>query len=187
MEEKRIDSKLILFTLVLVLITLLLLNHFLEGKSSDEIWDYDNITTAEDIINLGERVEDRDTYYILEEIVTNYLYSYNQLYNENTDTEQASLSYEDYYKYLNPLYKKHLNKSEYNEVAKKFLEKFCVYSESEVEISDYMDVYKVIRNIYSFDGDVYLCECRSDFINKTGYFAVKLQTRDNSYNIMYIE
>ena len=82
MEGQRIDSKLMLFTVVLVLITLLLLNYLFKNNSKEKIWDYNNITTAEDIIYIGNKVEDRKIYYNIEQIVKDYITSY-EVVDEN--------------------------------------------------------------------------------------------------------
>ena len=185
MEGKRVDSKLMLFTLVLVLITLLLLNYFLVGNRKDDIWDYENLNSASSIIYLGESVEDRDTYYILESIVANYIESYVDNYSSKEETQ--TLTYMDYYKYLTDDYKKYLRKNEYSEVAKKFLDKFYVNAKSEYEVMQYMDVNKVIKAIYEFDNNVYLCEVESSYNKIRGYIAIKLDTSKSAFNIVYIE
>ena len=174
MEGKRVDSKLMLFTLVLVLITLLLLNYFLENNRTDGIWNYKELTTADSIIYLGEETKDRTTYYILESIVKDYLNSYVNTYSESIN--ENKIMYEDYYNYLSKNYKKFLNKTEYIEISKNFWEKFYVKTQSEYEVSDHMD-----------SNGVYLCKLESSYTGKTGYIAIALQKTTNSYTIVYIE
>ena len=109
MERKKVDTKLLLFNLVLVLISLLLLNWLLSENRADQIWNYEEINSAADIIHLGENNYDRQTYYILEGIVYEYLNSYIDVYSE----EEDKLNYKDYYKYLTKNYKDYLSQKEY--------------------------------------------------------------------------
>lgn len=185
MEGKRVDTKLLLFTLVLVLITLLLLNYFLKGNNKDEIWNYEEITTAAELIYLGEEINDREIYYTLESIVQQYLNSYVNTYSE--DVENDKITYVDYYDNLVQDYKEYLSKSEYEELAKKFLNKFYVNAESEYETMNYMDTERIIKSVYDFGNNVYLCELKGSFTKKEGYIAIGLNTAENIFNIIYIE
>ena len=178
MEGKRVDSKLLLFTLVLVLIALLLLNWLLGNRETDSIWNYKEITTATDVMYLGTRVTDRQMYYTLESIVNQYLNSYINVYNEE------KVMYEDYYKYLTENYKKHLTKKEYMQVAEKFLNKFYININSDYES---MDTNQILKNIYEFENSIYLCELKGNRSNETGYIAVQINTSELAFNIVYIE
>lgn len=185
MEGKRIDSKLLLFTLVLVLITLLLLNFLLKGNRADEIWNYKEITTAEDVIYLGEKDYTRQTYYDLEGIINKYLNSYVDTYSE--DVSQDGLTYEQYYDYLIDDYKKHLTKDEYIEVSKKFLDKFLIKNGYEFEVTEFMETEKVLKDIYKFENGVYLCKLESSYNDKHGYIAIQLMDTESTFKIVYIE
>ena len=178
MEGKRVDSKLMLFTLVLVLIALLLLNWLLGNKETVGVWDYDNITSASEIKYLGTKVTDRETYYTLESIISKYLDSYINVY------DQDKIMYEDYYNYLVENYKKHLSKKEYIEIAKKFLNKFYINMNSDYES---MDTNKILKDIYEFENGIYLCELKSNRNNEAGYIAVQVNKIDMTFNIVYIE
>lgn len=179
MEGKRVDSKLLLFTLVLVLIALLLLNYLFEGNRTDEVWNYKKITTATDVIYLGEKVTDRTTYYTLETIVNQYLDSYINRYND-----EEKVMYEDYYNYLTDNYKKHLSKSKYKEVAKKFLNKFYVNINSDYET---MYTHQILKDIYAFDNNIYLCKLESKRNSEIGYIAFQISESELAFNIVYIE
>lgn len=179
MEGKKVDSKLLLFTLVLVLITLLLLNYLLEGNREVGIWNYKEITTATDVIYMGQKVTDRDTYYTLETIVNQYLNSY---INENNDDEK--IMYEDYYNYLTEGYKKHLSKKEYIEVAKNFLNKFYVNINSDYET---MYTYQILKDIYDMGNNIYMCKLQSKRNNEIGYIAFQVNQSELAFNIVYIE
>lgn len=179
MEGKRVDSKLMLFTLVLVLITLLLLNYFFNNNRTDSIWNYKEITSAIDVIYLGEKVTDRDTYYTLETIVNQYLNSYINPYND-----EEKIMYEDYYNYLTENYRKHLSRKEYIEVAEKFLNKFYININSDYEA---MYTYQLLKEVYAFDNNVYLCKLESKRNNHIGYIAFQINESELAFNIVYIE
>lgn len=183
MEGKKVNSKLLLFTLVLVLIVLLLLNKFLDGLNTNDIWNYKKLTSAQDIIQKGKIVTDREIYYNLEEIITKYVESYLSEQSTNLDM----INYKDYYTFLIKDYKKHLSQEEYNNVAETFLNKFYVKNVSEWEAYEYMDVFSLITNIYSFDNNIYLCKLYSKETRNTGYIAIKLDLTNEGYYIVYIE
>lgn len=178
MEGKKVDSKLLLFTLLLVLIALLLLNYFLGGNRVEGVWDYNNITTAEEIMYLGEEVTDRDTYYTLESVINQYLNSYINVYNEE------KIMYQDYYNYLEDNYKRHLSKKEYIEVADNFLNKFYININSDYES---MYTYQILKGVYQFENNIYLCELVSKRNNETGYIAFQINESELAFKIVYIE
>jgi len=169
----------LLFALVLVLITLLLLNYLFEGNRKDEIWNYKEITTATDIIYLGEEVTDRHTYYTLEAIINQYLDSYINPYND-----EDKMMYEDYYNCLSKYYKKHLSKRKYKQVAEKFLNKFYINMNSDYEA---MYTYQLLKAVYAFENNVYLCKLESKRNNEVGYIAFQVNESEFAFNIVYIE
>ena len=75
----------------------------------------------------------------------------------------------------------------YKEKAEKFLSKFYVNAESEYETMEYMDTEQVIKAIYSYDGNVYLCKLKGKSTGNEGYIAIAIGNKDNMYNIVYIE
>ena len=176
MEGKRVDSKLLLITLILVLITLLLLNNFLKKGRTEELWDYSSNNSASIIMYLGEKVTDRETYYTLENIVNQYLDSYID------DGSKEKMLYDDYYDCLTDGYKKFLGRKKYKEVAKNFLERFYININSNYET---MYKQKIIKGIYKFDNNVYLCQLQRK--NKDSYIAFQLNELNESFNIVYIE
>lgn len=183
MEKEKVNTKLLLFTLVLVLIVLLIFNYLLKNNSTDSVWNYKELTSGTDIIYLGKKIEDRQIYYNLEKIVTEYVNSY------LPEGEQAikDVTYEDYYDALSEKYKNYLGKNKYYEVAQKFLKKFYINVTSDYETMEYMDTERIIKNIYVFENYVYLCELETSDGKNTGYIAIQMNTENNSYCIMYIE
>ena len=190
MENKEVNTKLMLVTAILVLIVLLLLNYFLANANINEVWDYKNIESISDVIMYGQRIEDRTIYYNLEAIVTKYLNSYKNFDTIIEDTEDEKVLYQDYYKHLTKDYKKHLSKKEYIKVAKKFLEKFYVDSTSSQEAMDFiafMDTEQVLKEVYAYEDNVYLCELESKYTNEKGYIAVQIDTNLSAFYIVYIQ
>lgn len=185
MEGKRVDTKLMLFTLVLILIALLLLNWLLGNRKVEGMWNYEEIETAANLIYQGERVEDREIYYTLENIIKQYLNSYKDTYTE--DVNEVKMSYTEYYDYLTKNYKDYLSQSEYNKVAEKFLDKFYAEAESEYEKMEFMDVEQILKEVYSFENGVYICRLESTYTGNEGYIAIALNTNKNAYNFVYIE
>ena len=179
MEGKRIDSKLLLFTLVLVLIVLLLLNWWFDKNRVDDIWNYKEITTGAYLIYQGKKVTDRELYYDLESIVNQYLNSYINKYND-----KDKIMYTDYYNYLTENYKKHLSKKEYLEISENFLKKFYISIDSSYET---MDTAQVVKSIYEFENNVYMCKLQGNRSGETGYIAFRVDTANNVFNIVYIE
>ncbi len=186
MEGGKVNSKLLLFTLILVLIVLLLLNYFFNKSKVDGVWDYKDLGGIQTVMYLGEKTYDRDTYYNLEEIVKQYLNSYVDTYSQDINSSDK-LNYKEYYKYLTDSYKNYLSKAEYEKVAETFLKKFYINASSEYEVMDYMEDTNVIKNIYEYDNDTYLCELKSSQNGSVGYLAVRVNMQDNQFYIVYIE
>lgn len=175
MVENKVDSRLLLITLILILISLLLLNNFMGQNRQDDVWNYKEMVTANDIKYLGTSVTDRQIYYSLENVVNKYINSYNV-----TNTKEDDIDYKQYYQYLAKNYKKHLSKKEYIEVAEKFFSKFYA-------LGEYAYTYNTLKNVYLFDNGIYLCELNSKTNNDLAFLAIQLNTMSNTYNIVYIE
>ena len=176
MEGKKVDSKLLLITLILVLICLLLLNTLLKKGRTDEFWNYDEIESASLLMYLGEKVTDREMYYTLENIVNQYLNSY----IDNGDEEKEL--YDEYYNYLTESYRDYLSKRGYKKVAKNFLDKFYINIDSNYET---MYTHQILKGICKFDNDIYLCQLERK--NEKSYIAFQLNESQNAFKIVYIE
>lgn len=179
MEEKKVNSKLVLFTSILVLICLLLLNYFLSNNEDVGIWDYDNLTSGYSIMYSGEKVTDREVYYTLETVIQDYMKSY----VKDTDNSDV-VTYKDYYNSLSDNYKKHLGKNGYYEVAENFFTKFFS-KKLDYETMQYFGNKHVIKNVYEVENSVYLCELETSN-SEEAFIALQLLT-DNTIYIYYIE
>lgn len=182
MGGNRVNTKLLLVTLILGLIALLLLNYFFKNNRVDGVWNYAKIDKVNTIINQGERTNDREVYYNMESIIKQYMNSY--LIDES---EEDNMNYMDYYNYLTDYYKTYLSKSEYKEVADNFFSKFYVQTESQYERTTFMDVEGIIQSIYEYADNTYLCELKSSYNNTIGYFAARINIQENQFYIVYVE
>lgn len=175
MERKKVNSKLLLITLTLVLIALFLLNYFFSEKRAEGFWDYNNLESANIIRHLGNKVTDREIYYTLEEIVNQYLDSY-------IEKDEEKMNYMDYYNSLTDSYKKYLGRKKYKEAAENLLNKFYININS-----DYISMYKnkVLKKAYAFDNNIYLCELSRN--NEEAYIAFQLDEGQTAFKIAYVE
>ena len=181
MEEKNNNIKLYLIMFLLILICLLIFNYFLrKTNDADNIWNYSNIDTVSTILYKGTKTTNREIYYTLNEIVTNYIEAY-LVTDENS-------SWQNYYEVLSDEYNNYLNRKEYNVLAEDFLKKFYVYSEDiEIEANEYMDVQEIITKIYEFEGNKYICVLESSITGNVGYIGIQLNEKKEIYSIFYLE
>lgn len=179
MEEKKVNSKLLLFTSFLVLISLLLLNYFFSSNKDKGIWDYDNIKSAYSILNYDDEVTDREIYYNLENVIQGYLKSYVK------ETSSSDIvTYKDYYDSLTDNYKNYLGKNGYYEVAEKFFNKFYK-NKLDYDTMQYFGEQHVLKNVYNIDNSVYLCRLEGNN-NEEAFIALQLLD-DKTIYIYYIE
>ena len=177
MEGQRIDSKLMLFTVVLVLITLLLLNYLFENNSKKGVWDYKETTTAASVMYQGEKVEDREVYYTVEQIIRDYINSYDA-YGDDAFT------YKDYYNYLSKEYKKNISKKEYEVKAEEFFNKLKIKYNTGYEM---IDNTNILKDLYKLDNNVYVGKVQSDYSDSYGYIAIQFNQQSLDYQILWIE
>lgn len=186
---KKVDTKqwLVLFSLVLLaLIAGIKIMQNIEQEK--DIFNYSKIETIENILNEGEEIKDRDTYYTLQQIIKKYINSYlveEDPLNKNTDT----VNYLEYYNVLAHRYKKYLGKNGYKERAEKFLEKFHIYVVAEIETINEMDDRVNIESIHKFYNEPsYICKIRSqEDSNNIGYIGITLDESHSCFYIFYLE
>lgn len=184
--ENNVDSKYKLIALILVLIILIIGVNILKNiRTKDEIWNYDEITSATDVISSGSIVSERAIYYKLEDIVVRFLLANDNIATNNLTTENIGYdaSYKEYYSILTADYKRHLSRAEFNRKSEEFLNKFI--SEIDMEKYKVIETRNIIKAIYRYDNEKYLCVLMAN--NNTSYLGVKLNSDNNTYNIFYIE
>lgn len=190
MEKLNISNKSLLIILVFVLILFILASYFLKSDKTNGL-DYDN-TNILQLFYSGTEVTDRKTYYILEDIIINYLNSYTNAKDKNGNQVslevESKYTYEEYYDTLLDSYKDYLGKKQYIEVADKFMNKFFVESgDEDIEIHFFMDTDKVLKEITTIGENQYICRLYSSYNNKEAYIGIKLDTKNNEYRIFIIE
>lgn len=185
MMEKKEQSKLILFISVLILITLVIIVNFLRNKDNQDIWNYKNIKGYKLVVE-GEETTDRIIYWTLNDIIRSYILSYDKFANMSDLSYELEnqTSYKDYYKALSKEYRKFLSYNEYLKVSKNFFEKFEVNTKQEMPT---LDIDNIIRNIYYYNENTYMCELYCEPNDKTAYIVIRLEEKNNNFWITYIE
>ena len=190
MEKLKLNNKSLLALLIVVLIIILLANYFMSLDKDNE-FNYENIEVIE-LFYTGKQVTDRNTYYILEDIIVNYLNSYTNAKDSNGNSVllevESKYTYEEYYDTLLESYKDYLEKEEYLKVADEFMDKFFVTNGDEnVEIHYFMDTDRILKEITEIKDNYYICRLYSSYNNKEAYIGIKLDTVNNEYRIFIME
>ncbi len=176
------NSKQYLLLAVLLIIVFLVLGNAIKNWNKSNIYNYDSENFVGELIPNSYVIKERETYYILEDIIINYISSYNSKDNYNEE-----ITYKDYYYSLDDLYKEHLNKKEYYALSEDFLKDFYMLQnvESNSELQ-YRGILKKVRKIME-EKDSYLCEVKLDNMQSTRYIGIKLDVDSETFKIFYIE
>ena len=184
--NNNISSKQKLIILTIILVVLIVGVNILKALGKQEgIWNYKEITSATDVISSGSIITDRKTYYELEDIIVRFLLANDGISTTNLETENIGYdaTYKDYYSILTKEYKKHLSRKEFNEKANKLLNRFVI--PLDIEEFGYMNTKNIIKNIYGYGDNKYLCELQS--YDNVGYIGIQLNPYKDCYYIFYIE
>ena len=170
-------QKLVFFIVVLLILILITYIAFSVAKSTD----YSKIQPSDYILKY-EIQTDRKTYWILETIVSNYIYS--SRYDETTKND---VSYVDYYDDLDSEYKKYLGKSKYLKVANSFFDKFKFSStldgtESSIKTNNLIESYYVDPS----NSNKYICKLNTASEDDFAYIGIILNTSKKTYSIFYL-
>lgn len=180
--DKTLKQIIILSIIVLLLFigTVLLKNMTADKKFK---WDYGKITFASEILNQGKKINDRNLYWHLKEIINNFLLTMQDEEDENIHSEETKKDYLEYYDVLSKEYKKQLNKDEYEKLAITFINKFLVENHLGYKyVSDY-----VIDDIYQYDDSMYLCVIVEKYTQVRGYIGIKMNEEQHKFSVFYIE
>lgn len=183
-------EKLALSITVLVLVVIIM--SVLVNLNDDEIKvEYENFN-VENAIKESITTTNRQIYVDLNEIISNYLASYNmeiKAADENVDFSKIKYTREEYYRVLSDEYKKVLSKKDYMDVSNKFCMKFISAS----KYGEYVEVKNSIINcIYvlpskKYGEDMYICKLNTISKNDTAYIGINLNQYQKIYSIFYIE
>lgn len=176
--KDNITQKQRLVLVITFLLVLVILFYILRAVTTkNEGIDYKNTETIDFIINATE-INDRNVYWNINEIISQFINSYQSSYNK----EIKDLDY--YYSALDPNYKKFLGKKEYLEISNNVITKV---------VGENKDVFSMlpeplITSIYRLNDydNAYLCELSTTNENEEAYIGIILDTDHNKYNIFYI-
>lgn len=185
----QLQKIILLIIMLLLLITLYNVFKTLSYNMSKKKIDYVKFNVNTEISNLNKETS-KAIYYSLEDAIVKYLNSYQDTEGQiGMKPEEKFVSYKKFYSILTSDYKKYLGKSNYEKKSVDFLDKFYV----KVEISDSdksygsVDTKNVIKNIYVFDNNRYICEVSNDTKKITGYIGIELNPSNSKWYIFYIE
>lgn len=193
---KEITNKQKLVIVIIILVFLILAVAIMKkitASDGNKVIDYKN-TNADQLISDSTISRDNAIYLSLNEIIIKYLNSYLEEDKENASKKEKYVNYKDYYSALVDRYKRFLSKGKYVALSQEFCERFLVKSENsqkseldKISVSGYMDTKEILRNVYLFDENRYLCEVYSSKNDKKGYIGIELHPRENTWKIFYLE
>lgn len=192
MKEISGKQKLIFFVVVLVLlITMVTMIKNWPKDDGEKIIDYAN-TNFDTLITDSVLNTDSGIYWSLNEIVLKYLNSY--LVENEVGKKSKYTNYKGYYNNVVQRYKRYLGKSKYEKLSSDFCSRFVVSKDNNKNfamdgIGDYnnIDSEKIIRNVYVFEENRYICKLYSSKNDKTGYIGIELNPKELTWKIFYIE
>lgn len=147
-----------------------------------------NEVNIDTFLSDSNTVNNRDTYFILNDIILSFLYSgTSNTISANGEGSESNLHYKystvEYYDALTDDYKRYLSKDEYLKLANKV-------------INNYKDNYEVlytvqnetpIRRVYKYNGirgDYYIVKLNASV---DIYIGIELFTEDSKFKIFYLE
>ncbi len=170
-------QKLLFFVSLLVILVGTI--YFLFNLQSSKI-EYSKIKPSDFILNY-EIQNDRETYWILEDIVSGFIGS--SLVEKTSGNE---ISYIDYYNALDSGYQKYLGKSKYKKLANSFFDKFRV-NLSDGTFDGTVKTTGLIESFYKNpNDDKYICKLNTVTGETYGYIGIDLNTAKKTYTIFYI-
>lgn len=149
--------------------------------------DYRNLTTA-DLLLESDVNYNRDTYWILNDILLSFLYSgTTNTTSVNGEGSESSLYYkystEEYYEALTNDYQTFLSEEKYLELANKVISNFKDNYEVLVSATNIAPIRKIYKcNKYS--GELYLVKLNT---SNDSYIGIELFTEASKFRIFYME
>lgn len=148
--------------------------------------DYENVTGEKLYLNAVSN-DDREIYWILNDIVSTFINSYNLELDtiSNIYKEKIVYSREDFFKVLSEEYRESLSKKEYLNVSKEMLEKF-VKNGSYMKENDFFEGIGKLNSV-EYSQNMYICKLKTADSSKTSYIGIKIYPNTKNYNIFYLE
>lgn len=174
----NITSKQRLVLLITFLVLIVIVFYFLKDITSErEGIDYKN-TEVIDLLTSSYEINERDVYWNLDKIISEFIYSYKSEFNDQIN----DLEY--YYGALDPNYKKFLRKKKYIEISNNLITK--VLGENKDMFATLSSDF--ITSVYRLDeyDNAYLCKLKTVNSTEEAYIGIVLDTEHKKYNIFYI-
>ncbi len=182
----KLSKKQLLIIAILFLLFLMILKNVVDSFSGNNI-NY-KTANAETFISMAQENYDRQVYWNINDIISNFVFSYQTV--ENMDTSSIveynynGYKLEEYYDTLDIQYKKFLGKTGFINLSKSMLSKFAIPSDKGIKIV----TEKLIKKMYKInDQDMYFCELNTVNQDYKSYIGIKIDTVNNTFNIFYIE
>lgn len=176
------QMKKLLFIIIIVIILLILVWIFRIFRNNSDIKkhalvkDYNSVSSYVYFSTQGNITYDRQIYWDLNDIISEYINSVRYTTNE------AAFTLANYYEALTPEYKLHLGEIGYNNLSNSFIEKFKINSAEEGNYK----THNIINEIYELPNNMYLCELNGTSDNKA-YIGIVLYKNNKTFEIFYIE
>lgn len=176
---------------IILLVLMMIIMSVINNINIEEKIGYSDFN-IEEVITESVNINDRQKYFDLYEIISNYLSSYNLEINalsSNIDYDKIKYTRDEYYLTLTEEYKKEISKKEYMQISEKFCKKFLKSN----TYSEYVSVDKnIIKKIYKLSSkkygeNMYICELNSNVDNELAYIGIYLNQKQKKYNIFYID
>lgn len=179
--DKNVKQIIILSLIVIVLFVGTTILKNIPNKTTF-VWNYKKIESAKNVLAYGNINKDRYLYWNLKDIIYNYLSTMQDSEIDETEND-IKADYKQYYDILTEKYKKHLNEKEYEEKAINFI--LCFLEEDHLGYKYVGDF--VIKKIYEYDDNMYLCIVSNDVLTEDRYIGIKLDENKPKFSIFYIE
>lgn len=176
-QEKLI--LLISFLFLVILATFILKNIFDDNRNIDY-----KKQTIEDLYNEAFINNDRQTYWILDSIISSFITSY-QLELTDNNTEKSIYKREDFYQVLSNDYKKVLSKRKYLEKSKEMCNKFIVGS-GNVKKNDFIEEVRQLDQ-RKYLSNMYIVKLKTVLKDSKSYIGIKIIPDTRNYSIFYLE
>jgi len=177
--DKFKDKKLYLLMGILVILILIVLRSLITSQN-DAIINYNEVTSGLYIVQKGKVTKDREVYYIIQDILIDMSSAY-------TESELVETTIDEYYDVLNKSYRNYIGKTKYLELINNFFNKLTYTDTSGMGVYTYIQITGTIKGIYEIDKDTYICILQLTDTSDFGYFGVKLNPDDNTFEIFYLE
>lgn len=169
------------FLAILMVLTFILQS--IMGEKSNI--DY-KIEDGRALFESGYVYDDREVYWILNDIIYTFVSSYEDelTYSKINEKNNNKYNRKEFYTVLSDEYKKNLSMSKYLEVSKNMLEKFVVGNKSLRKNNFIAQIRKL--NVTNYADNMYVCKLNTEN-QEDSYIGIKLSPSTKNYAIFYLE